>query len=153
MAQYTTLVNATSNTSINTEDTFIELLPPANVSIILKRIRVSITTAASDTAVRIRVKRVSAAGATGTSGTIVKRRPAAPAAVATSTVKNGTTAFTVGTLVDTVMDTAVNARGIFEWVSRDEDDYIISGVQQRLSITISNSAASIVHTVECDWEE
>src|SRR6266496_158259 len=152
MAQYTTLVNATSNSSANTEDTFIELFPPASVSLLLKRYRVSFTAAPADVTTRIRVKRVSAAGATGTSGTIVKRRPAAPAAVSSSTVKNGTAAFTVGTLVDTVADSAVNSRGVFEWVSRDEDDYIVSGVNQRLSITISCSAVSTVHTVECDFE-
>lgn len=153
MAQYYTTVNATSNATANTEDTFIELLPPSAVVLLLKRVRVSFTPVAADNTVRIRVKRVSAAGATGTGGTIAKKRPSAPAAVSTSTVKNGTTAFTVGTLVDTVLDSGVNTRGIFEWVSRDEDDYIVSNTNQRVSVTISCSAVSQVMTVEADWEE
>ena len=153
MAQYYTTVNATSNSSANTEDTFIELLPPSSVSIIVKRVRVSLTGSPADNATRVRVRRVSAAGATGTSGTIVKKRPEAPASVATSTVKNGTSAFSVGTNVDLVLDAAVNQRGIFEWVSRDEDDYIVSNTNQRIAVTIASSAVSIVHTVEAEWEE
>jgi hypothetical protein len=122
--------------------------------LILKRVRVSFTGAPADNSTRVRIKRVSAAGATGTSGTIVKTRPAAPASVSTATVKNGTNAFSVGTLVDTALDSAVNERGIFEWVARDEDDYITSGVNQRIAITIStNVASAIVHTVEANWEE
>lgn len=153
MAQYYTTVNATSNATANTEDTFIELLPPSGVALILKRIRISLSGTPADNATRIRVKRVSAAGATGTGGTIAKKRPTAPAAVSTSTVKNGTTAFTVGTLVDTVLDASTNQRGIYEWVARDEDDYIVSNANQRVSVTIASSAVSIVHGVEAEWEE
>jgi len=154
MAQYTVALNATANSTINTEDTWIELLPPANVSILLKRVRVSFPhTTVSDVPARVRVTRASAAGATGTTGTIVKRRPAAPASVSTATVKNGTNAFSVGTVVDVLLDTTVNTRGIFEWVSRDEDDYILSGVNQRLAILLRVNLASMVCNVECDWEE
>lgn len=153
MAQYYTTVNATSNSTATTEDTFIELLPPSGVALILKRVRVSFTATPADNAFRVRVKRVSTAGATGTSGTIVKKRPTSPAAVTTSTVKNGTTAFSVGTLVDTVLDAATNTRGVFEWLSRDEDDYIVSNTNQRIAITGASTAASNVATFEADWEE
>lgn len=153
MGQFYTTVNATSNATANTEDTFIELFPPANVAAIVKRIRVSFTPTPADNTARIRMKRVSAAGATGTSGTIVKKRPSSAATVSTSTVKNGTTAFTVGTLVDLVLDTAVNTRGIYEWVPRDDSDYIVSGVNQRISLTLSVSAVSQVATAEMEWEE
>jgi|SRR5689334_6403911 len=154
MAQYTCTVNATSNSTLNTEDTWIEIFPPANVSVILKRIRVSMPhTTVSDVPARIRVTRSSAAGATGTSFTPVKRRPAAPASVSTVNIKNGTTAFSVGTVVDVVMDSAVNSRGIFEWVSRDENDHILSGVNQRLNILLRINLASFVTNVECDFEE
>lgn len=153
MAQYYTTVNATSNGTANTEDTFIELLPPANVVLLLKRVRISFTPTPVDNTVRVRIKRVSAAGATGTAGTVVKKRPTAPAAVSTSTVKNGTSVFTVGTLVDTVLDAGVNTRGVFEWVSRDEDDYIVSNINQRVAITAACTAVSMVLTAEAEWEE
>jgi hypothetical protein len=154
MAQYTVTINATSHATLNTEDTWIEMFPPANVSILLKRIRASFPhTTASDVPARIRVTRSSAAGATGTSFTPVKRRPAAPASVTTVNVKNGTNAFTVGTVVDVVVDAAVNTRGIFEWVARDEDDYISSGVNQRINVLMRVNQASTVSNVECDFEE
>lgn len=154
MGQFTSLVNATSNSTINTEDTFIELLPPSAQSLLLKRIRVSFPhTTVADVPCEIRVTRNSAGGATGTSGTITKRRPSGPAAEATSTIKNGTTAFTVGTVVDTVLRATVNTRGVFEWVARDERDVIESGLNQRVAITIKVNVASQVIDVECDWEE
>lgn len=154
MAQYRVTVNATANSSINTEDTWIEMFPPANVSILLKRIRISFPhTTVSDVPARVRVTRASAAGATGTSFTPVKTRPAAPASVSTVNVKNGTSAFSVGTVVDVVLDAVVNTRGIFEWVARDESDFIISGVNQRLNVLLRVNLASMVCNVECDFEE
>ena len=154
MAQYTVQVNATSNSTINTEDTWIEIFPPANVSVILKRVRVSFPhTTVSDVPARIRVTRSSAAGATGTAFTPVRRRPAAPASVSTVNIKNGTAAFAVGTLVEIMLDSAVNSRGIFEWVARDEDDYILSGVNQRLNVLVRVNLASMVLNTECDFDE
>lgn len=155
MAQYRVTVNATSNSGANTEDTWIELFPPSAVSILLKRIRISFphTTATLDVPARMRITRSSAAGATGTGGTAVRTRPAAPASVSTVNIKNGTSAFSVGTVVDAVLDSAVNTRGIFEWVARDESDFVVSGVNQRLNVLLRVNSASVVCNVECDYEE
>jgi hypothetical protein len=154
MAQYTAVVNATSNGTINTEDTFIELFPPSGVSILLKRVRISFPhTTVSDVPNEIRVTRASAAGATGTAFTPVERRPSGPASVTTCNVKNGTAAFSVGTVVDTVIRGTVNSRGVFEWVARDERDIIESGVNQRMAITCKVNLVSMILDVECDWEE
>lgn len=154
MAQYTCLVNATSNGTGNTEDTWIEIFPPANVSVILKRVRVSFPhTTVLDVPARVRINRASAAGATGTAFTPIRRRPAAPASVSTVNIKNGTNAFSVGTVVETALDAAVNTRGVFEFVSRDENDHIQSGINQRLAIALRVNTASVVCNVECDYEE
>jgi len=154
MAQYTSVVNATSHATLNTEESWIEILPPSAVSVLLKRVRVSFPfTTVSDVPCEIRVVRSSAGGATGTSGTITERRPNGPASVSTSTIKNGTSAFTVGTVVDTVMRATVNTRGVFEWVARDERDIIESGTNQRVCILLKINVASCVTDVECDWEE
>ncbi len=153
MAQYTVTVNATSNTSVSTEDTFIELFPPSAVSILLKRVRVSLTTPALDTQVSVRVTRASAAGSTGTAFTVMERRPSGPATVTTVNVKNGTAAFTVGTVVDVLLNTAFNGRGLFEWVARDERDIMESGLNQRMGILVKSGTASTVITAECDYEE
>lgn len=156
MGQYSTAVSGASTSATqNTDQTFIELLPPSGVSIQLKRIRASFTGAATDVMIRIRVNRVSAAGATGTSGTIVKKRPGSPAAVTTSTIKNAASAFSVGTLVDTPLDVNVNSRGVFEWIARDEFDIIESGVNQRIAISATNSSSAVAQTMtmEADWLE
>jgi hypothetical protein len=154
LAQYRVTINATANSGANTEDTWIEMFPPANVAILLKRIRISFPhTTVSDAPARIRITRSSAAGATGTAFTPIKTRPAAPASVTTVNVKNGTSAFSVGTVVDVVLDSVVNTRGIFEWVARDETDFIVSGVNQRINVLLRVNVASMVCNVECDFEE
>ena len=154
MAQYRATVSATGNSSINTEDTWIEMFPPANVSILLKRIRISCNHGtAQDVPIRVRIVRTSAAGATGTAFTPIKLRPAAPASVTTCNVKNGTSAFTVGTAVDVVVDTVFNSRGIFEWVARDESDFIVSGVNQRIIVGLRGNLVSLLMSAECDWGE
>jgi hypothetical protein len=156
LGQYHADVNATSNATLATEDTWIELFPPAGVAIRIKRIRVSVSTAASDTITRVRVQRASAAGATGTAFTPTKRQPSTTGASATTcNVKNGTTAFSVGTAVanSVQLDVNFNDRGVFEWVARDDDDYIWSGVNERIAILLRDSVASIIHGVEVDWVE
>lgn len=150
-------VNATSNATLNTEDTWIEIFPPAGCSVRIKRVRLSFaqTGTISDVAARLRVLRTSAAGATGTSFTPVEKRVAGAASVSTVNVKNGTTAFSVGTAVanSVMLDVAVNTRGIFEWIARDEDDYMYSDVNQRIVITLRVNVASYLCNVECDWIE
>ena len=152
--QYTAVVNATSNTSAATDDTFIEIFPPSGVAVQLKRIRVSVAhLTALDLYIRVKVNRASAAGATGTAYTPKKRRPGGPASVATCNVKNGTTAFTQGTVVDTMIDVVFNGRGLFEWVARDDNDFITSGVNERLAVVCRSGTASTILNVEADWEE
>jgi len=153
MAQYTQTVQATSNTTADTEDTFIEWTAGSGVSILIKRIRVSISTAASDTRARIRVVRKSAAGTGGVAGSAVKRHPTDRAASITPQIKSGTTAFTTGTVTDVLIDVCINARGVFEWTARDDDDMIETAAAGSIGILIRESAASIICNVEADWVE
>lgn len=154
MAQYRTTVAATTNVGGSSFDTFIELLPPSGVSIALKRIRVgNLDTTVIDDFIRIRVFRLSSAGATGTTGTAIRLNPQSPASVTTVTVKNGTAAFTTGTTLEEFIDATTGTRGIWEWIARDGTDFINSRSNQRLAIVISCGGASQDLTVECDWEE
>jgi hypothetical protein len=154
MTSYNANVNATANSTINTEDTWIEVQPPSGVSLAVYRIRVSFPhTTVSDVPCRIRLNRASAAGATGTSFTPKEHRPAGSASASTCNVKNGTSAFSIGTVVDTLIDVNVNTRGIFEWVARDEDDYFWSGVNERIALCVRVNLASMVLGVEMDWKE
>lgn len=157
MAKYIVTVNATSNSTLNTEDTWIELLPPSGVSIFITRITISLThTTVQDVPCRLRVHRTSSAGATGSNFTPIKVRPLAPASSIINTscqVKNGTSAFTVGTTVDVLKDTAFNSRGLYEWIPRDDSGKLESNSNQRLAILLRINAASIVATVEVEYEE
>lgn len=155
MANYNVNVNATSNGTSDTEDTWIELQPPSGVALALYRIRVSNPhSTLIDNPIRVRLNRASAAGATGTSFTPKEHRPNGPAAVSSCNVKNGTSAFSVGTVIETLIDVAFNSRGLFEWVARDENDYFWSGVNERIAICVRvRGTASVVLNVECDFFE
>lgn len=153
MAQYITFVQATSNSAANTEDTFILLTGAASTSFFLKRVRISTNTPNSDVDVTGRICLLSAAGSTGTSGTIVKKRPLAPSATTTSTVKNGTTAYTVGSVTSSYDQVNVNGRAIWEWIPRGNEEYIDSGSAGLVSIVVKVSAASVILNVTAEWEE
>jgi len=154
MAQYIGFVSATSNSSANTEDTFIEIDLPAGQIAKIKRIRVSTLTAAQDGSTRIKLCRKSATGAGTTAAmTEVKKNPLSPAALAVGTLKSGTNTWAAGTITDTIDEVQVNQRGIWEWVARDEDDYIVTDSGGLFGVNIFSSAISIVTKVTIEWVE
>ena len=153
MGQYICTVQATSNSSVNTEDTFMDIDAAANEVIKVKRIRVSHNTAASDSNTRIKIFRKTAIGAGSTAGTIVRKDPLAAATNSAATVKNGTSTYAVGTTTDLVDEVQVNGRGIWEWVARDADDMIIAASGGIIGVNILNNTASIVIKVTMEWME
>jgi len=154
MAQYIGTVTATSNGTANTEDTFIEIDAPASQIAKIKRIRVSHQTAAQDGSTRIKLCRKSATGAGTTAAmTEVKKNPLAPAALCVGTLKSGTNTWAAGTITDTIDEIQVNQRGIWEWVARDEDDYIVLESGGIFGVNLLSSAISIVIRVTIEWVE
>lgn len=153
MPRYTSLVNATSNSSGGTEDTFIDIDAAASQVFKVYRIRVSINTAASDGRTQVRVYRKTAIGSGSTTGTIVKLDPLTPASAAAVTIKNGTSTYASGTTGDKLMEAQFNNRGVFEWVARDTEDMIRSGSGDMIGVNIVDSANSIITVVEVWWEE
>lgn len=158
MGEFVTTVNATSNSSANTADTFIEL---SGVILGVKRIRVRLgdgtATAGLDNDYIVSIARKTAGGATGTSGTITKMNIMGAASGATVNVKNGTGAFTTATQ-QAVLDSAViNGRAIFEWVARDEDDIIrnhfTTGSGGIIAVNIASSVVSQKFQVSVFWIE
>lgn len=147
MGEYAVTVNATSNSSTNTADTFVEL---SGVILGIKRIRARLgdgtATAGVDNDWLLSIVRKTAGGATGTGGTAVRMNKMGAAAGATVTVKNGTSAFTTATIDQTIDTAVVNGRAIFEWVARDEDDiyrnHITLGSGGMLGVTIASPVAS-----------
>ena len=154
MPQYIGNVQATSNSTANTFDTFIEIDLPASTIAKIKRIRVSFNTAASDANCRIKLARKSATGS-GTTAAMseIKKNPLAPAAVAVGTIKSGTNTWAEGTIVDIIDEIQVNCRGIWEWIARDEDDYIVTESGGLFGVNLAVSSASIVCKVTMEWVE
>ena len=158
MGTYLDQVVATTNTSANTEDVFIELRGAASTEFKLKRVRVFYrgdTTAVGDNNVECRVITVTvASGGTGTAQTPTKKRPTMPAATTACTVKNGTTALAIGTgTVTTFSNFSFNERGFYEWIPRTDDEILFSGSAGIVEIVVKNSAVSRQMAVEVEYEE
>jgi hypothetical protein len=158
LGDYTVTVNATSNGTVNTQDTFLEL---SGVLLGLKRIRVRLgdgtATAGLDNDWRVDIVRKTAGGATGTSGTAINTRKMGRTSGATVTVKNGTSAFSTATLQETIDTSIVNGRAIYEYVARDESEMITNhttlGSGGMLAILIQSSVVSQKFQVSCYWTE
>jgi len=157
MAQYTINVNATSNSSANTDDVFIQLVNTAAVTAMVKRVRVSFpATTPADFEAQIKVARFSAtSAATTTAASELKRRQNGPAGICTGFTKSGTNAFGTGTVTDTVIQASVNTRSVFEWIARDEYDYIEAalGTTAGVNVVVQVSSASQLINAEMDYEE
>ena len=157
MAQYTINANATSNGSANTDDVFCRVLNTSTASALVKRIRVSFpATTPADYECQITVQRISAtAAATTNAFTILQRRIAGPAPRCAAQTKSGTNNFGTGTITDTVMKASVNTRSVFEWIARDEYDYIEAalGATAGVQVTVQVSSASQLVNCEMDFEE
>jgi len=157
MAEYSVTVNASSNGTINTEDSFVELSSTASM-LKIKRVRARFgdgTATEVDHQFRIRLTRKSAAGTGGVAGTKVKIDIMGPAAAATCNIKTGTTNFTVGTVVDTVDQIVQNTRGIYEFIPRDEDEIITcDGTATTIfCVLLQSSVATEKYQVTVFWAE
>lgn len=154
MAQYRVAFQATSSGTGGTEDTWLEIFPPAGVSVTVKRFLItSADTTVSDGYILPRWRRATTAGIGGTPGNIIKLRPEAPNSVCEVNVKNGLSNFSLGTSAGDIAVSCFNARGIWEWVARDTDDKISSDVNQRIALVCRAQASSHDFTLQCDWEE
>jgi len=161
MTQYTTNVQATSNSSINTEDLFLELKAAAGTTIKIKRVRVGFSdgtaTAGVDNHFRVRLYRytTTTAGTTGTPGVDrVPRNVNSNAATATSKGKATTTACVIGTTSVTTSDiVSVNGRALYEWLARDDDDMIVTLTAGCFCVAIQSAVASQLFTVTVDHVE
>jgi hypothetical protein len=155
-SEFTMNVAATSNSSANTDDVFLLIKAAAGLTILLKRIRVSFpATTPADWEALVKVQRASGTGA-GTTlvGTALKRRQSGPASGSSFGTKSTTNSFATGTVVDTPISSAVNTRSVFEWIARDEYDYIESPIAASyIAIVVQVSTASYLVNCECDWEE
>lgn len=153
MANYTATVSATSNASANTEDRFIEHLAAAGSGFWITRVKVYGGEAAADTLVRGRICTASDAGATGAAHTPAKKNPGMRAASGTCLVKNGTNAFSVGTVTLTHAKFVINGRGQYEWIPKDPSERIFIPAASYGILLLECSATSDIQVAEMEIEE
>jgi hypothetical protein len=158
LAQYTTVVQATSNSTVNTADTFLELKAPASVTIKIKRVRVGYgdgtQTAGVDNHFRVTLYRWNTTTAGSSSSyTPVPRNANSQVAVSTAKIKNATTALALGT-TQTVLDIiAPNGRALYEWLARDDDDMIVTLPGDCFAVVIQSPVVSQLFTCSVDHIE
>ena len=117
MPMYSMSVSATSNTVVDTEDSFLNVIAAAGSRCLIKRVKISVQSPASDARSIIKLLRQSALGAGGAAGVVAKVDSGVRASSVTlaASVKNGITNMAVGTLVDTIDVINMNGRAIHEW--------------------------------------
>lgn len=143
MAEYMSMSQFQPIQIAATEDEHIAILPPAGVSIFIKRIRFGTGSTQADLPIRIRVKRTSAAGSGGTTTSVtpIKMRDDSPASVCNVLAKSASGFRTPGANVNLLMDVTMIHRSTFEWIARDWKDYLESGVNQRIIVTLEIGGA------------
>ncbi len=179
MVQYTVGCTATSNSVVNTQDAWIELQAPSSLMIKIKRVRVGFgsglqsagidnnfllqfyryTTTSTTTPSTLTFPASTSAAGLSAGSFFTQRSPgnARASGLTTVKVKNGTTAFTLGTgTVQLVDQISPNGRALYEWLSRDDDDMIFTtgaAAAECFAIAITSNVASQVFTATIDWIE
>lgn len=155
MPLYTSHVSATSNVTGNTDDTLIELTAASGSGLRIKRVEVQQTTVASDDRILIKLLRNSTAGATGTvtGAGPVKVDSGSRASSATATIKNGTTAFSVGTTTDTILRAAANGRAPWIWQAASPSEEIFIAGGAFFAVVVQCDQASKVIQASVVWED
>jgi hypothetical protein len=166
MVQYVVGCTATSNSSANTQDAWIELQAPSGMMIKIKRVRVGFgsgtQSAGVDNHFLLQFYRYTTSNSTvnAAAGSLFTQRSpgnAKASQLTTVKVKNGTTAFTLGTgTVQLVDQISINGRALYEWLARDDDDMIFTtgaAAAECFAIAITSNVASQVFTATIDWIE
>jgi hypothetical protein len=158
LAQYSIVCVATSNTTVNTDDGFVELKAPAAITVKVKRVRIGwgdgTATAGVDNMFRVKLMRWTTGSVTaGSAFTPVKRNATSVVAISTVKIKATTTAFALGTTTEIVDQIPINGRAIYEWIARDDDDMIVTKPGEYFAVVIASAVVSQAFTVTVDFLE
>lgn len=153
MPQYFyTVKNAVTSTTADNEDVLIQLrgVPAASTVVMIKRIFVSCETP-NDNRMQIRGYLTSSTS-TGVVSTVALPKNAMwRASGASLFVKNGTTSTVLSGITATLFEADFNARGVWEWIARDELDYHVTYPSSYFTLTGLNSSASVTTDVTVEW--
>ena len=163
MAQYTTNVTATSNSTANTAHVFIELKAPTAITIKIKRVRVGFSdgtaTAGVDNYFLVKLYRWDTTTAGSSSAfTPVPRNANLPISVLPASgsckTKTTTTALALGTTNVTIVDQiSLNGRALYEWLARDDDDMIVVKPASCFAVVLQSGVVSQKFMVSVDHME
>jgi hypothetical protein len=175
MPQYTAGVTATSNSTVSTQDLFIEIKAAASTTILIKRVRVgygsgnqvapgvdnnfliqfyryTTTTGGSPTTLTYQDSS-SASGASAGHFWTAKSVQTSSSAAGVK-VKNGTTALALGTgTVQLVDQIPPNGRATWEWIARDDFDMIETSVAGFFAVALTSPVVSQVFSITVEWTE
>jgi hypothetical protein len=131
-----------TNFLIGTDQLAIEIDAPANTTLKITQINVSIgdgtATASSDFYRKVKIVTESAAGTGGTSYTPAALDANQPASASTVTVNNG--AFAVGTIANTIDVNSQHSTNSFVWRAVDEDDKIVVAAGGIFGVVLNTAA-------------
>ena len=146
-----TVKGAVTSTSAGSEDVLITVkgVPAASTIIMLKRIQVSAHTP-NDNRISVRAYLTTSTTAGAVATVAVAKNPLFRIGDASVFVKNGATAASTPTVFASLFEANFNARGVWEWIARDELDYFSTYPSTYFTLTGLSTSASV--TVDCTLE-
>lgn len=157
MAWYIATVEAYTNVTPNTLDSFINLAPllsPA-VTIRIRRLSVSAPGAPASTefTLRCQVTRKTTNGTGYTMGSGVPVSPLEPPTGTSAYLKTAGVAYALTGTTAVVRSWSVNQRTTYEWIAAFPEEMPECSPGQLIGLDISSSGNSIVLRAEMEWEE
>ena len=155
MPQYIyTAKGVVSSTSAGSEDVAITIkgVPAASTVVWVKRIQVSAHTP-NDNRISIRGYLTTSTVSGAVATTAVPKNPLFKAGDASVFIKATTTASPVPTVFSSLFEANFNARGVWEWIARDELDYYITYPSTYFTLSQLSTSASVTTDVTVEYIE
>ena len=155
MAQYIfTAKGIVTSTGAGSEDVAVSIkgVPAASTVIWIKRIQVSAHTP-NDNRISVRGYLTTSTVSGAVATVSIAKNPLFKAADASVFAKNTTTASPVPTVFSSLFEANFNARGVWEWIARDELDYYITYPSTYFTLSQLSTSASVTTDVTVEYIE
>lgn len=156
---YSALCIVGNRVAANTDDCYIEITVPVNVTIRVKRIHIDDGTGTAttlvDTALRVKFLETSTTMLDGSVFTPIKRNPTIAASACTVKTKTSSASTaTPGTIVREFDRISMRTEHYFDWSARDTDDAITIKGASFFEIVVSTPSTSArAKSIHVLWEE
>ena len=155
MPQYIyTAKGVVTSTSAGSEDVAITVkgVPAASTVIWVKRIQVSAHTP-NDNRISVRGYLTTSTVGGAVATVAVPKNPLFRLGDASVFIKPTTTATSTPTVFASLFEANFNARGVWEWIARDELDYFITYPSTYFTLSLLSTSASVTADVTLEWIE